>query len=130
MPMLLPAPSLTLSPASTTSANPNHRPFAGGLLSLQCSNTPLQRRTNITVGQDVQLRPKPFGGTLPHYEAAAGAAVERMMRVISLLGLPVPAHLEPDVNATQSVIDLPVAEILQHVVADPRREFVGPGALA
>jgi hypothetical protein len=33
MPMLLPAPSLTLSPASTTSANPNHRPFPYGLLS-------------------------------------------------------------------------------------------------
>src|SRR3954470_3927662 len=35
MPMLSPTPSLTLSPASTTSANPNHRPFAGRLLRLR-----------------------------------------------------------------------------------------------
>ena len=33
MPTLSPAPSLTLSPVSTTSDNSNHRPFAGGLLS-------------------------------------------------------------------------------------------------
>jgi hypothetical protein len=32
MPTLSPAPSLTLSPVSTTSDNSNHRPFAGGLL--------------------------------------------------------------------------------------------------
>src|SRR3954447_13773068 len=34
MPTLSPAPSLTPSPISTTSDNSNHRPFAGGLLSL------------------------------------------------------------------------------------------------
>src|SRR4051794_8061657 len=33
MPTLSNAPSLTLSPVSITSDNPNHRPFAGGLLS-------------------------------------------------------------------------------------------------
>src|SRR3954452_5090289 len=33
MPTLSPAPSLTLSPVSTTSGNLIHRPFAGGLLS-------------------------------------------------------------------------------------------------
>src|SRR3954454_25388790 len=32
MPMLSPTPSLTLSPASTTSDNSNQRPFAGRLL--------------------------------------------------------------------------------------------------
>src|SRR5687767_2301036 len=32
MPTLSPAPSLTLLPVSTTSGNPIHRPFAGGLL--------------------------------------------------------------------------------------------------
>src|SRR4051812_27309832 len=32
MPMLLPRPSLTLSPVSTTSDNSNHRPFSYGLL--------------------------------------------------------------------------------------------------
>src|SRR3954469_5263372 len=32
MPTLSNAPSLTLSPVSITSDNPNHRPFAGGLL--------------------------------------------------------------------------------------------------
>ena len=31
MPTLSPAPSLTLSPVSTTSDNPNHRQFSGGL---------------------------------------------------------------------------------------------------
>src|SRR5215208_5050042 len=81
------------------------------------------------IGQDVELRPKPLGRTLPHCEAAAGAAVERLMRVVSLLGLPIPAHLQPDVMAAHPVIDLPVAEILQHVIADPRREVVGPAAL-
>src|SRR3954451_3550800 len=35
MPTLSPALSLTLSPASTTSDNSNHRPFAGGLLRLE-----------------------------------------------------------------------------------------------
>ena len=101
-----------------------------GIAGLQRSNAPLQRRTDIIIRQDVELRPKPFCGTLPHREAAAGAAVERMMRVVSLLGLPVPAHLQPDVIAAHPVIDPPVAEILQHVAADPRREVVGPAALA
>src|SRR3954452_13076145 len=64
---------------------------------LQCRNTPLQCRTNIIIGQDVELRPKSFGGTLPYREAAASAAIERVVRVVSLLGLPVPAHLQPDV---------------------------------
>src|SRR4051812_18882493 len=35
IPRLSPTPSLTLSPVSTTSDNSNHRPFAGGLLSIQ-----------------------------------------------------------------------------------------------
>src|SRR4051812_44985679 len=51
------------------------------------------------------------------------------MRVVSLLGLPVPAHLQPDMIAAHLVIDPPVAEILQHVATDPRREGVGPTAL-
>src|SRR3954452_6464185 len=38
MPMLSPTPSLTLSPVSTTSDNSNHRPFAGGLLSVDGSS--------------------------------------------------------------------------------------------
>src|SRR3954454_5120562 len=39
MPMLSPTPSLTLSPASTTSDNSNHRPFADGMLSLSSEPT-------------------------------------------------------------------------------------------
>src|SRR3954452_7562631 len=38
MPMLSPAPSLTLSPASTTSDNPNHCPFSYSLLSSPTSD--------------------------------------------------------------------------------------------
>src|SRR4051794_25596107 len=42
MPMLSPTPSLTLSPASTTSDNLNHRPFAGRLLSHRSANVTLE----------------------------------------------------------------------------------------
>ena len=48
-----------------------------GVVGMQCSNTPLQRHTDITIGQDVELRPKPFCGTLPYRQAAASAAVMR-----------------------------------------------------
>src|SRR5215218_5472197 len=43
MPMLLPTPSLTLSPVSITSDNSNHRPFAGGLL----RSTPLELQATV-----------------------------------------------------------------------------------
>src|SRR5438309_9747340 len=89
-----------------------------GIACLQRGNAPLQRRTDILIGQDIQLRPKPFYGTLSHREPGAGPAVERVMGIVSLLGLPVPAHFQPDVNAAQPIIDTSVAEILQHIAAD------------
>ena len=52
------------------------------------------------------------------------------MRVVALLSLPIPPHLQPDVMAAHPVIDLAVAEILQHIAADPGREVLGPAALA
>src|SRR5438270_700100 len=52
------------------------------------------------------------------------------MRIIALLGLPIPAHLQPDVNAAHPIIDLSIAQIFQHIAANPRREVVGPFALA
>ena len=59
----------------------------------------------------------------------AGTAVERLMGILSPLGLPIPGHLQPDVDSAHPVIDLPVAEILKYIAADPRREVLGPGAL-
>jgi hypothetical protein len=61
-----------------------------GIAGLQRLNPPLQRRVDIVIGQDVQLRPKPFCGTLPHRESAAGPAVEGVMRIVPLRGLQVP----------------------------------------
>jgi hypothetical protein len=58
-----------------------------------------QRRTDILIRHDIQLRPKPFCGTLSYREPAAGPAVERVMGIVPLLGLPVPAHFQPNVNA-------------------------------
>jgi hypothetical protein len=49
-------------------------------------------------------------------------AVERLMGILSLLGLPIPGHLQLDVDSAHPVIDLPVAEILQYIAAGPRRE--------
>src|SRR5215469_4060297 len=96
-----------------------------GVARLQLGNAPLERRTDILIRQDVELRPEAFCGTLPHRRPAAGTAVKRVMRIVALLGLPIPAHLQPEVNAAHSIIDLPVAQILQHIAADPRREVVG-----
>ena len=59
----------------------------------------------------------------------AGTAVERLMGILSPLGLPIPGHLQPDVDSAHPVIDLPVAEILKYIAADPRREVLRPGAL-
>jgi hypothetical protein len=101
-----------------------------GIAGLQRLNPPLQRRADIVIGQDVQLRPKPFCGTLPHRESAAGPAVEGVMRIVPLLGLPVPAHLEPDVYTAHPIIDPTVAEILQPIATDPRRQVLRPAALA
>src|SRR5215472_2616503 len=51
------------------------------------------------------------------------------MGILSPLGLPIPGHLQPYVDSAHPVIDLPVAEILKYIAADPRREVLGPGAL-
>ena len=52
------------------------------------------------------------------------------MRIVPLLGLPVPAHLEPDVYTAHPIIDPTVAEILQPIATDPRRQVLRPAALA
>src|SRR3954454_15591507 len=48
MPTLSPAPSLTLSPVSTTSGNLIHRPFAGGLLSPRGDARPRSGLRSVT----------------------------------------------------------------------------------
>src|SRR6516162_2187440 len=70
-----------------------------GVARLQLGNAPLERRTDILIRQDIELRPEAFCGTLPDRKPAAGTAVKRVMRIVALLGLPIPAHLQPDVNA-------------------------------
>ena len=99
-----------------------------GVGRLQLGNVPLQRRTDILIRQDVELRPKAFCRTLPHHKPSAGTAVKRVMRIVALLGLPIPAHLQPDVNAAHPIIDPSIAQILKHMSADPRCEVVGPFA--
>src|SRR5262249_38422462 len=99
-----------------------------GVARLQLGNAPLERGTDILIRQDVELRPKAFCGTLPHRKPAAGTAVKRVMRIVALLGLPVPAHLQPDANAAHPIIDPSIAQILQHIAADPGCEVVGPFA--
>src|SRR6516165_433350 len=59
-----------------------------GVARLQLGNAPLERRTDILIQQDVELRPEAFCGTLPHRKPAAGTAVKSVMRIVALLGLP------------------------------------------
>ena len=66
---------------------------------------------------------------LPHRVWVAGTAVERLMGILYPLGLPIPGHLQPDVDSAHPVIDLPVAEILKYIAADARREGVGRALL-
>ena len=46
-----------------------------GVAGLQRRDTPLQCISDVTIGHDVELRPKPLGGTLPHRELAPCTAV-------------------------------------------------------
>src|SRR5436309_15131259 len=75
-----------------------------GIARLQRGNAPLQRRTDILIGQDIQLWPKPFYGTLSHREPGAGPAVECVMGIGPLLGLPVPAPVQRDVSGAHPIL--------------------------
>src|ERR1700730_7154790 len=93
---------------------------------LRMRDTTVKRRRDIRLGHDIELRPVILGSALAQFEPGAAAAIGGGMRVVALLGLPLPACFQIDVNTANLVTEPPVAEIFERIVPEPRREMIGP----
>ena len=65
---------------------------------------------------DVKLRPVAFGGAVADFEPRSGPAIDRGVGVVAAgLGLPVPAQIEPDMDAAHRVAEPRVARVIEAV---------------
>src|SRR2546426_1054731 len=101
---------------SAVEADPRKRRLRG-------RDTARERRRDIRVGHYIELRPIILAGALAQFEPGEAAAIPRGMGVFAGLGLPLPARLQIDVNATDFVMDSAVAEIFERIVLEPRRKI-------